>query len=64
MHVFLHVVIATAAAMIGRHNSLAQNLEAEIIRIVSVHCHAHRLASACSCTAADLYSVRKYESTL
>jgi len=37
MHVFLHVVIATAAVMIGRHNSLAHKLEAEII---TVHCHA------------------------
>ena len=30
------------AAMISRHNSLAQKLEVEIIRMVSVRCHAHR----------------------
>jgi len=42
--------------MIGRHNSLAQKLEAEIIRMASLRCHAHRLASACCYTAADLYS--------
>jgi len=63
-HVFLHVAISTAAVMISRHNSLAQKLKAEIIRIVSVHCYAHRLTSACCYTAADLYSVRKCESTL
>ena len=51
------MVIATAAAMIGRHNSLSQKLEAKIIRMVSLHCHAHRLASPCCCTAADLYSM-------
>jgi len=56
-HVFLHVVIAVAVAMIGRHNSLAQKLEAEIIRMVSLHCHAHHLASACCYTTADLYSM-------
>jgi len=49
--------------MIGRRNSLAQKLEAEIITMESVHCHAHRLASGCCYTAADLYSVRKCEST-
>jgi len=63
-HVFLHVAVSTATAMIGWHNSLQQNLEAEIMRIASVHCHAHRLNSACCYTAADLYSVRKCESTL
>ena len=50
--------------MKGRHKSLAQKLEAEIVRMVYVHCHAHRLASASFCTAANLYSVRKCESTL
>ena len=63
-HAFLHVAIATWDAMKGRHNSLAQKLEAEIVRMVYVHCHAHSLASACFCTAANLYSVRKCESTL
>ena len=58
------MAIATWDAMIDRHNSLAQKLEAEIIRIPSVHCHVHRLASACCCVSADLYNVRKYESTL
>jgi len=28
--------------MIGRHTSLAQKLETEIVRIVSLHCHVHR----------------------
>jgi len=60
----LYVAIATAAAKIGQDNSLAQKLEAEILRMVSVRCHAHRLASACCYTAAYLYSVRKCESTL
>ena len=63
-HVFLHVAIASCDAMIGRHNSLAQKLEAEIVRIVSVHCHVHHLASACCYVSADLCSVRKCESTL
>jgi len=56
-HVFLHVVIATDGCnVIGRHNFLAQKLEAKIVSMVSVYCHAHRLASACYYTAADLYS--------
>jgi len=63
-HVFLHVTIATWDAVIGRHNSLAQKLEAEIVKIVSVHCHMHRFASACCYISADLYSARKCESTL
>ena len=50
--------------MMGRHNSLAQKLEAEIVRIVSVHCHVHRFASACCYISADLCSVRKCESTV
>jgi len=58
------VAIATWDAMIGRHNSLAQKLEAEIIRILSAHCHVHRLASAWCYVSADLYSVRKCENTL
>jgi len=32
--------------VIGRHNFLAQKLEAKIVSLVIVHCHAHRLASA------------------
>jgi len=60
-----HVAIATdgAAAMTGRHNSLAQKLKTKIGTMVSVHCHAHRLALACCDTVADLYAVRKCEST-
>ena len=40
------MVIAAWDAIIGRHNSPAQKLEAEIIRMVSAHCHAHHLATA------------------
>jgi len=40
--------------VIGRHYFLALNLEVKIVSMVSLHCHAHRLASAYYCTAADL----------
>jgi len=43
--------------VVGRHNFLAQKLEAKMVSMVSVHCHAHRLASACYYTAVDLYSM-------
>jgi len=43
--------------VMSRHNFLAQKLEAKIVSLVSAHCHAHRLASGCYYTAADLYSV-------
>jgi len=33
-----------------------QNLEAKTVSMVSMHCQAHRLASACYYTAADLCS--------
>ena len=57
-YVFLHGAIATDGCnVIGRHNFLAQKLEAKIVSLVSVHCHAHRCASACYYTAADLYSM-------
>jgi len=36
---------------------MAQKLEAKILSLVSVHCHAHRLASASYYTAADFYSM-------
>jgi len=42
---------------LGRHNFLSQKLKAGIVSMVSVHCCAHRLASACCYTAADLYSM-------
>jgi len=35
---------------------MAQKLEAKIVSLVSVHCHAHRLSSAYNYTAAELYS--------
>ena len=38
--------------VVGRHIFLAQRLEAKSVSLVSVHCHAHRLASASYCTAA------------
>jgi len=56
-HVFLHVAIATGCSVSDRHNSLAWMLEAEIVTMVYVYCYAHRLASACCYTAADLYSM-------
>jgi len=37
----------------GRHNFLAQKLEAKIVNLVSVHGHAHRFVSASDYTAAD-----------
>ena len=40
-----------------RHNFLAQKLDAKIVRMVSVHCHEHRLVSACYYVAADMYSL-------
>jgi len=42
---------------IGRRSFLAQNSEMKIVSMVSVHCHEHRLASACHFPAADLYSM-------
>jgi len=57
-HVFLHVAIATdGCSVIGRHFFLAQKLEAKIVSLVPVHCHAHRLASASYYIAADLCSM-------
>jgi len=57
-HVYLHVAIATDGCnVIGRHNLLPQDLEAKIVGMMSVHCHAHRLAPACYLPAADLYSM-------
>jgi len=44
---FVHVAIVTDGCnVIGRHNFLAQKLEAKHVSLVSVHCHAHRFASA------------------
>jgi len=43
--------------MLQADNFLAQKLEAKIVSLVSVHCHAHRLVSACYYPAADLYSM-------
>jgi len=52
------VAIATDGCnVIGQHNFLVQKLKAKIVSLVSVHCHAHRLASASYNTAADLYSM-------
>jgi len=42
--------------VIGRLNFLAQKLEAKIVSLVTVYCHAHRFALASYYTAADLYS--------
>jgi len=52
------VAIATDGCnVIGRHNFLAQKLEAKIVSLVSVHSHAHRFASTSCYTAVDLYSM-------
>jgi len=52
------VAIATdGCIVIGPHNFLAQNLEAKLVSMASVHCHAHRLASACYFLDVDLYSM-------
>jgi len=54
--VFLNVAIATDGCnLISRHKFLAQNLEVKIASMVSVHCHAHRLASTCYFPDAGLY---------
>jgi len=51
------VAVATNGCnVIGWHNFLAQNLEAEIVRMVSVNCYAHRYALASYYIDADLYS--------
>ena len=56
-HAFLHVATASDGYnIIGWHNFLAQMVEAKIASMVSVRCHAQRLASACYFPAADLYS--------
>ena len=56
-HVFLHVAIATDGCnVIGPHNFLAPKLQAKIVRLVSVHRHAHRFGLSYY-TAADLYSM-------
>ena len=53
----MHVSIATGRCKVYADTFLAQNLEAKIESMVSMHCHAHRLALAFYYTAADLYSV-------
>ena len=60
-HVFLHVVIATDGwNVLGRHNFLAQKLEAKIVSLVSVHSHAHRFAStSCYCDRFVQYGARR-----
>jgi len=45
------VIFYEATIFVGR------KLEAKIISRLYVHCHAHRLDSACYYTAADLYSM-------
>jgi len=57
-HVFLHMTFATDGCnVIGWHIFLAQKLEAKIVSLVSVRCHAHSLASASYYTATDFYSM-------
>jgi len=57
------MAIATKGCNVtGRHNFLAQKVEAKIVSLVSVHSHAHRFTSVYYYTAVDLY--RNCESTL
>ena len=51
-----HVAFACdgAAAMIGRCNSLSQKLTEQCPATYTVHCHAHRLALACTDTVKEL----------
>ena len=43
--------------VIRRHNFLAQKLEGNMVSMVSVHCHVHRLASASHYTSVGLFSM-------
>ena len=55
-HIFLHVAIATDGCnVLSQHKFLVQKLEAKIVSLVSVHCHAHRFGL--NYTAADLYGM-------
>jgi len=55
-HVFLHVALATDGCNVIMPTQFSgADVGSEIISTVSVHCHAHRLASACDYTAAYLY---------
>jgi len=47
----------TSANVTGPHNFLAQKLEAKAESMIFVHCHAHRLGSACYFSTADLYGM-------
>jgi len=52
------VTIATDSGNVKeRHNFLAQKLEAKFVGMVSVHCHAYRLASVSYYAATDLYNM-------
>jgi len=63
-HVFLNMAIATDGCnVIGRHKLLAQKLEAKILSLVSVHCHAHRFSLLLYCRRFVQYGVRNCEST-
>jgi len=58
------VAIATDGCnAIGRHNFLAQKLEAKIVSLGSVHCHAHRFGFLLYCHRFVQYGVRNCEST-
>ena len=58
-----HVAIACdgAAAMIGRRNSLSQKVTAQNPITYTVHCHAHRLALACTDTVKGLQLIQDCE---
>ena len=50
--------------VIGRHNFLAQKLEATILSLVSVHSHAHRFCLLLYCRRFGQFGVRNCESIL
>jgi len=64
-HFFLNVAIATDGCnVIGRRNFLTQKLEAKILSLVSVHCHAHRFSFLPYCRNFVQYGARNCESSL
>ena len=58
-----HVTFACdgAAAMIGRCNSFSQKLTKQCPATYTVHCHAHRLALACTDTVKELQHIQDCE---
>jgi len=58
------VAIATDGCnVIGRHNFLAQKVEAKIVSLASVHSHAHRFSLLLYCRRFVQCGIRNCEST-